>query len=83
MSELQVEGAPSGSRVAGVGAGFAGAFGALLRIGAAVRREGEIRRARRRLERMPESMLKDIGIDRWQIDAVTRLGQREHGRRYL
>lgn len=71
------------ARGSAVGNTFAAAFAALARMVRAVRREMEIARAQRALENMPDSMLRDIGIDRYQIDAATRLGRGKHGRRPL
>lgn len=83
MSELCVEGGRPRGRAASAAAAFAAVSVALRKMADGVRREGEIRRARRRLEAMPDSMLRDIGIDRCQIDVLTRVGRSEFGRRYL
>ncbi len=53
----------------------AAASAAVARMARAVRREMEIARARRALEAMPDAMLRDIGIDRYQIDAAARFGR--------
>ena len=62
---------------------FTAAFAAVARMARAVRREMEIVRARRALEDMSDTMLRDIGIDRHQIDAATRFGRGHDGRRPL
>jgi len=50
---------------------------------AAVRREIEITRAERHLERLNDDVLRDIGMHRSEIHAAIRQGRRELGRRYL
>lgn len=47
------------------------------------RREREIARAVRQLAAMPDHMLKDMGIDRHEIEYAARFGRREYGRRFL
>ena len=61
----------------------AAAVAAVARVACGIRREMEIARARRALEAMPDSMLRDIGIDRYQIDGATRFGRTERERRPL
>ncbi len=78
----------SGGVFAGaVGKAFAAAlvtpFGAVAACVRHVRREMEIARARRQMAELSDAMLKDIGIDRVDIDLAARFGRREHGRRYL
>lgn len=70
-------------RHAGVGRAFVGVVAAIGSAVRAVRREMEIARARRHMANLPDSLLKDIGIDRLEIDLAARYGRREHGRRYL
>lgn len=73
------------SRVALAAAGqnpFAGLFAPVARMVRAVRREMEIARAQRALSDMSDAMLRDMGIDRYEIDLAARFG-RDHGRRYL
>lgn len=61
---------------------YAAIYARLARMARAVGREIDIACARRSLMCMPDHMLKDIGIDRNQIDRAVRFG-REQGRRYL
>lgn len=74
-------------RAAGAGRAVAGAFRAGLAALAAavrhVRRERKIARDRRRMAEMSDAMLKDIGIDRVDIDLAARFGRRGDWRRYL
>lgn len=46
-----------------------------------IRREMRLRRDRRHLREMPDHMLKDIGISRHEIDAVTAYGLGDPTRR--
>lgn len=62
---------------------FAAAAGAVARLFGAIRREREIVRAQRALEAMSDEMLRDMGIDRYQIGRAARYGRSEHGRRWL
>lgn len=62
---------------------FAAVTGMVARLFSAIRREMEIVRAQRALEAMSDEMLRDMGIDRHQIDLAARQGRSEHGRRWL
>lgn len=70
-------------RASAAGSIVAAAVAAVARTVRTVRREMEIVRAQRALEDMSDAMLRDIGIDRCQIDAATRFGRGDRGRRPL
>jgi uncharacterized protein YjiS (DUF1127 family) len=46
-----------------------------------IRREMRLRRDRRHLREMPDHLLKDIGISRYEIDSVTEYGVSDPTRR--
>lgn len=75
------------ARGAGAGRAVAGASRTALAAmaGAArrVRREMEIARARRRMTELSDAMLKDIGIDRLDVELAARYGRRGNRRRHL
>lgn len=52
----------------------------LLRL---TRREAEIRKTQRHLDRLSPETLRDIGMDQTEIRSLTRIGRNEYGRRYL
>ncbi len=70
------------ARHAGAGGAFASFAAAIGYAVRAVRREMEIARARSHMAELPDSLLKDIGIDRLEIDLAARYGRREQRRRY-
>lgn len=72
--------AGAGRAVAGASRAVAGAMAAAVRY---VRREREIARARSRMAEMSDAMLKDIGIDRFDVDVAARFGRRGDWRRNL
>lgn len=57
------------------------AFEVLKRQVEGIRREMRLRRNRRQLREMPDRILKDIGIARCEIDAVTEYGLGDPTRR--
>ena len=71
------------TREVGAGRAFAGAFAAVAAAVRHVRREMEIARAQREMAAMSDTLLKDIGVDRVDIDLAARYGRGEHGRRFL
>lgn len=72
--------AGAGRAVAGAGRSAAAAMAAAVRY---VRREMEIARAQTRMAEMSDAMLKDIGVDRLNVDLAARYGRRSDRRRYL
>ena len=76
-----IEQSCTAARPSSVGHAVAAAGAAVARMVNAVRREMEIARARRALEAMPDELLRDIGIDRYEIDFAARLGRDARARR--
>lgn len=70
-------------RASSAGNAFSAMFGMAADMVRKVKREIEIERATRALHALPDHMLKDMGIDRYEIDQAARFGRREYGRRYL